>query len=544
MALDDIKQSIEQNLAKAYNKALAKGATEPSAKNLENLEATIDSIVAGDTIGYSVNSIINADGTTQTLKIVTGTLKSDLVDVDELPTTDIDDSKIYRVNLATGAYYIMTFGVLNALTDYFQYREIRVSSIDDVTEPEITTGADDMVIYTDTSTYIGYVFTDAETPTSLGVFFGESDDFNKGYIDDTSNITESGMYYTQTVTSKIGVPNKNNEEILEYWLNEKWTQYLRMTRDMVVGLWEHKTSDYTEYLEFKADGTALLKDADGQIEKEGTVSVGSGAYNTNMILVTFEDGTDQYEYDVTEDAVRLKYYVNDGEDYFVKQSDLVVSTGTVTSSKFGVLVDGTIQSVESGDLTDVTRIRNGAFKDITTLTSVIIPSSVTTIGESAFMGCTNLQSLLMAEGLQTIGANAFNGINASVIDIPKTVTTIGESAFANNTAVASVTIPSGVTELPANLFGGCTGLTEVTMEASVPPSVTDTTFPSSVEKIYVPSGTYYTYIESWSYYADKIVTDFDVEEIPNETGVTLNIISNDYRETLNEQNGYTLEIGG
>jgi hypothetical protein len=35
-----------------------------------------------------------------------------------------------------------------------------------------------------------------------------------------------------------------------------------------------------------------------------------------------------------------------------------------------------------------------------------------------------------------------------------------------------------------------------------------------------------------------------VEEIPNETGTTLNITSNDYTETLNDKNGYTLEIGG
>lgn len=72
MALDDIKQSVEQNLTNAYDKALDKGATEPENKNLENLASTIDSIIGGEVIGYSVKSVINDDGETQTLKITTG----------------------------------------------------------------------------------------------------------------------------------------------------------------------------------------------------------------------------------------------------------------------------------------------------------------------------------------------------------------------------------------------------------------------------------------------------------------------------------------
>ena len=449
----------------------------------------------------------------------TGTLKSDLVDVDELPTTDIDDSKIYRVNLVTGAYYMMYFGTLIPLTDYFQYREISVSSIDDVTEPEITTGVEDVVIYTDTSTYIGYVFTDAETPTSLGVFFGEGDDFNKGYVEDTSTITEGGIYYTQSITRKIGVPNKNNEEILEYWLNEKWTRYLRLTRDMVVGVWKYDNGDYVEYLELNADGSVFLKDKDGVVEKEGTFSIGSGSYFVNIIGISYagEDGSEQLHYVVTEDAVKLGFYVNNGEEYYVKQSEYVVAEVS-SGDKFGELVNGTLTTIESGDLADVTYIREGAFENIVTLTSANIPSNVVTIGANAFNGCTGLNTLTLSEGLVTIGANAFNGVNASEINIPSTVTTIGEGAFANNTAISSVTIPSGVTVLSANMFGGCTSLAEVTMEATTPPSVTDTTFPSNVTAIKVPYSSYDSYVASWTTYADKIVR---LPAIPSTITVTV-----------------------
>ena len=436
----------------------------------------------------------------------TGTLKNDLVDVDELPTTDIDDSKIYRVNSYVGAYYMMYFGALTPLTNYFQYREIRVMSIDDVTDPEITTGADDMVIYTDTSTYIGYVFMDAESPTSLGVFFGESDDFNKGYIDDTSNITESGIYYTQTVTSKIGVPNKNNEEILEYWLNEKWTQYLRLTRDMIVGVWKYDNGDYVEYLELKADGTASLKGEDGIIQKDGTFSIGSGSYFTNLIIVTFsEDDVLQFNYVVTEDAVKLGININDGQEYYVKQSEYVVAEVSGQDNKFIETVNGTLTTITAQDLKDATTIRNYAFQNMSSLVSVEIPSHIGVIGQNAFNGCSNLTSVVIPEGVRNIGANAFFGTAITDIQIPSTVYFIGNMAFAYNTAITTVTIPTNITNLNTGLFQGCTNLTEVTVLSKTPPAVTDTTFPDNVTAIYVPYGSYDSYVANWTTYADKIV---------------------------------------
>lgn len=280
----------------------------------------------------AIDENIKAENIKQGVTILgeTGTLEvgsGDLVDVTELPTENIEDNKIYRVNLSVGEYYIMYFGALTPLSNYFQYKEIKVDSIDNVTEPEITTGMENVTIYTDTSSYIGYVFMDdSGTPVSLGVFFGESDEFNKGLVEDVSSITEGGIYYTQVVTRKIGIPNKNNEEILEYWLNEKWTQYLRLTRDMIVGVWKYDNGDYVEYLELKADGTASLKGEDGIIQKDGTFSIGSGSYFTNLIIVTFsEDDVLQLNYVVTEDAVKLGINVNDGQEYYVKQSEYVVA---------------------------------------------------------------------------------------------------------------------------------------------------------------------------------------------------------------------------
>lgn len=192
---------------------------------------------------------------------------------------------------------------------------------------------------------------------------------------------------------------------------------------------------------------------------------------------------------------------------------------TSGSPKFGELVNGSIQTVESGDLSEINEIRSKAFIDCKNLTSADIPSNITTIGASAFEGCTSLQTLNLADGVQTIGASAFKGINASVIDIPSTLSVVETEAFANNTALTSITIPSNITNIKDNAFGGCTNLTEITTESLTPPSVSDIAFPSNVTSIYVKYGAYDDYKAQWSAYADKIVR---LPAIPSTITVTVN----------------------
>ncbi|OXB15374.1 leucine-rich repeat domain-containing protein, partial [Flavobacterium psychrophilum] len=70
----------------------------------------------------------------------------------------------------------------------------------------------------------------------------------------------------------------------------------------------------------------------------------------------------------------------------------------------------------------VTYIKEIAFQECNTLTSVSIPNSVTTIGNSAFERCSSLIS----------------------VTIPNSVTTIGKDAFADCSGLTSVTIPNSV----------------------------------------------------------------------------------------------------
>jgi len=56
-----------------------------------------------------------------------------------------------------------------------------------------------------------------------------------------------------------------------------------------------------------------------------------------------------------------------------------------------------------------TSIGADAFKGLTNLTGITLPSGVTSIGANAFDGCTNLTNIILPSGINSIGASAFNG---------------------------------------------------------------------------------------------------------------------------------------
>ena len=101
-------------------------------------------------------------------------------------------------------------------------------------------------------------------------------------------------------------------------------------------------------------------------------------------------------------------------------------TAEVTSGEYysGEVVIPSSITVEGKEYT-VTSIRNSAFYECSSLTSVTIPNSVTSIGNYAFYNCSRLTS----------------------VTIPNSVTSIGEWAFRDCRGLKSVTIGNSVTSL-------------------------------------------------------------------------------------------------
>jgi len=156
-------------------------------------------------------------------------------------------------------------------------------------------------------------------------------------------------------------------------------------------------------------------------------------------------------------------------------------------SDFNLYVTGGLTTVTGEMLDGITKIRDAAFYQRTSLTSVDIPDSVTSIGGYAFGNCDSLTS----------------------VTIPDSVTSIGERAFNLCDSLTSVTISDSVTTIGDRVFAFCGSLTSVTVLATTPPTLGTDAFYYSTHsslKIYVPSGSVNAYkaATNWSSYASKI----------------------------------------
>lgn len=125
----------------------------------------------------------------------------------------------------------------------------------------------------------------------------------------------------------------------------------------------------------------------------------------------------------------------------------------------------------------ITSIPDAAFSGCDKLAEIVnLPASVDTIGESAFYRCSKLTSFpFISEGLKVIGRNAFANSGLTSITIPASVDSIGYQAFGYS-KLTDIAIPPTVSKLGQNLFYQCSQLTSATL-------------PSTITE--VPKGTFY-----------------------------------------------------
>ena len=148
------------------------------------------------------------------------------------------------------------------------------------------------------------------------------------------------------------------------------------------------------------------------------------------------------------------------ESYFTINNNggITKYTGTETN----VVIPSTINGI------NVTRIEANAFKNNTSITSVVIPKGVTSIGTSAFDSCKSLASIKIPENVTSIGTSAFSSCKVlTSIKIPENVTSIGNFTFYGCTALKSIRIPDSVTSIGNRAFQNCTSLTSIEIPSSV-----------------------------------------------------------------------------
>lgn len=224
------------------------------------------------------------------------------------------------------------------------------------------------------------------------------------------------------------------------------------------------------------------------------VEIGEGAFSGCFMLndIVFPDSLRRVGRNALEDT-SWYYNVPDG----------VVYTGNVAYTFKGE-PSGVI-SLREGTVA----VAEGAFEDMTAVTSIEVPDSVSVIGEhafhgtawfeaqpsgcvylgkalyffkydplavepdgvitvapsatyvadGAFAGVNRITEVVLPDGLKSIGIGAFEECyGLKVADIPDSVTELGESAFRRCSSLVQVLLGDGITTIPNRTFSGCSAL--------------------------------------------------------------------------------------
>ena len=117
------------------------------------------------------------------------------------------------------------------------------------------------------------------------------------------------------------------------------------------------------------------------------------------LILSVVFSTSALAYDVKIDGI----YYN-----IISEGKTAEVTMNVEDKYSGEVVIPSSITVEGKEYT-VTSIRNSAFYECSSLTSVTIPNSVTSIGNYAFYNCSRLTSVTIPNSVTSIGESAFNG---------------------------------------------------------------------------------------------------------------------------------------
>jgi len=121
---------------------------------------------------------------------------------------------------------------------------------------------------------------------------------------------------------------------------------------------------------------------------------------------------------IPDDIVRIGNYAFDG---------CPIEKATIPAILCRLIASSSLKEVviSSGE-----SIPGFAFRNCSSLTSLVIGDSVTSIGDYAFSDCSSLTSIVVPNSVTSIGDDAFNDCSslASIV-IPDSVTSIGDGAF-------------------------------------------------------------------------------------------------------------------
>ncbi|MBQ3000127.1 MAG: leucine-rich repeat protein [Oscillospiraceae bacterium] len=250
-----------------------------------------------------------------------------------------------------------------------------------------------------------------------------------------------------------------------------------LKNDIDVGAVRNGDYLYLPKGEYKATGNGLNASV--------TFTVNGNAQKVKIVKNSGDTVQDPSEKDYSAGLLFTKS--SDGESYYVASVGICTDTEIVIPDTYNGL--------------PVTGIREKAFYQNDTITSIRIPDSVITIEGDAIQECSALTDLYIGSGVQSVCEGNYNmvfncpslvnievsednmyfktvdgnmmskdgktfvlyasGKRESSFAIPAGVTTIGMDAFAYAENLENVLIPDGVTEIQAYTFWNCTALESI-----------------------------------------------------------------------------------
>ena len=104
-------------------------------------------------------------------------------------------------------------------------------------------------------------------------------------------------------------------------------------------------------------------------------------------------------------------------------------------------------------LTEATKISYNAFVNCKSIKSVTLSDTVVEIKGGAFKECTSLSTVVLSNELKKIGYYAFaNCTSLSQIELPSSLTELKDGAFENCTSLATITLGDQITYIGVNAF--------------------------------------------------------------------------------------------
>ncbi len=149
----------------------------------------------------------------------------------------------------------------------------------------------------------------------------------------------------------------------------------------------------------------------------------------------------------------------------MKFKSLLILPLLVVSLKAATVDDLTFLLNEAGTEYSITECNEYASGDLE------IPSTyqgfpVTTVADEAFKDCTSLTSIIIPDSIITLGEESFYNTGITSIEVPNSVISIGLFAFQNCRSLTTVTLPDSLTRIEAETFF-LTGVTSINIPSNL-----------------------------------------------------------------------------